>query len=343
MALSACGGSSSNNEKISGDTSGIDDGTGSISGALTVTGDDTFIPVTSAAEDFGTFSIDETGVWEYIAEASNPNVLELGEGETATEEVTVTTADGETQIITVTVVGVDDAPVIGTGDGVDTATLASDSSDTVTGTLTIADPDKNQSVFIPQTDTAGTYGTFSITTEGVWTYTLAPTASIAAVSTAATSNDDTFIVTSADGTEHDVVITVTASDNATPTLSECTGTSSLTIISATDDGTFDKTSAPAGTIDGLTDTDAASRWSSDASDADKAITFDLGELSKVKQLELLWLKANERTTYYNIETSADNTDGSWISVLTDGESTLAADSSYSFEKVALTESEAETQ
>ncbi|MFW2561428.1 VCBS domain-containing protein, partial [Legionella sp. S2E2] len=39
------------------------------------------------------------------------------------------------------------------------------------GTLTIADVDAGQSSFIAQPSVAGTYGTFTLAADGVWTYT----------------------------------------------------------------------------------------------------------------------------------------------------------------------------
>ncbi|MFW2561409.1 VCBS domain-containing protein, partial [Legionella sp. S2E2] len=39
------------------------------------------------------------------------------------------------------------------------------------GTLSIADVDAGQSSFIAQPSVAGTYGTFTLAADGVWTYT----------------------------------------------------------------------------------------------------------------------------------------------------------------------------
>ena len=46
-------------------------------------------------------------------------------------------------------------------------------SSTATGTLTSADRDTGDAAIDPQTDTAGTYGTFSLGADGAWIYTLA--------------------------------------------------------------------------------------------------------------------------------------------------------------------------
>lgn len=342
--LSALVGCDNNNDKetttpttpteISGDITVIDDGSGQLSGQVQLSNDVTVV-ASDQQEDYGSFSINESGSWEFIAEPETPGLYELISGETVSEEVTVMGSDGTSHVITVTLQGVDDAPQIGQGSGVDTLTIDSTTSEPVSGTLTINDPDLNQSAFIAQTDTAGMHGMFSILETGVWTYTLKdptpvtslPTASI--MSESETQLSDTFKVMSVDGTEKDVVIYI---NDATPPLSACTGTKNLPIISATDDGTSQEANPPSNTID----LDPDTRWSSEYTDTGKLLTFDLGELAKVKQLELLWHKAGERTTYYNIETSVDNEN--WSVVLLDGESSIITDGSY--EAVDLIESEA---
>ncbi|MCW0470754.1 VCBS domain-containing protein [Vibrio chagasii] len=66
----------------------------------------------------------------------------------------------------VTINGTNDAPVIGTGDGVDAGEVTEDTSLSTGGTLTISDDDAGEAT-TAQTDTAGSYGTFNIGTDGV--------------------------------------------------------------------------------------------------------------------------------------------------------------------------------
>ncbi|MYZ41365.1 VCBS domain-containing protein, partial [Schauerella aestuarii] len=76
--------------------------------------------------------------------------------------------DGTVSQVTVTVIGTNDAAVIaGQGSG----TVTEDSVLTASGTLTVTDADAGQATFTAQTATAGTYGAFSIGTDGAWTYT----------------------------------------------------------------------------------------------------------------------------------------------------------------------------
>ncbi|MGJ8691692.1 MAG: VCBS domain-containing protein [Thalassotalea sp.] len=360
-SLSACGGSGSSEPEtnivatFSGDITGsvTEDVNADATGTVTVTdpdsGEASIQAITNVAGSYGNFSITADGAWTYTLDNSNVLVQALSTDSSLTETVTVQSADGTTQVLIMTINGADDTPVIGSGDGVDVGVIDATSNAPIMGTLTISGGDDGENAFVAQTATTGNYGTFSIAINGQWSYELfsssapAATASINKASAKLTAvavqqQTDVFPVQATDGSSHSVTITISGDiPGNTPPVSECTGTSSLSITAATDDGTYDKTSEPAFAIDGKTDTDAESRWSSDASNADKYIIFELGEQAKIKKLDLLWLKADQRTTYFDIETSTDNS--TWLPVLTSGESTLASDSSYSFETVDLTESE----
>ena len=79
----------------------------------------------------------------------------------------------------------------------------------VSGSLTVLDPDATQQHFNAETDIQGDHGTATIDSEGNWTYTLTTGGSgITGLQPGATV-EDRFTVTSADGTTHEVVITVT--------------------------------------------------------------------------------------------------------------------------------------
>ncbi|MCV0425607.1 MAG: VCBS domain-containing protein, partial [Roseibium sp.] len=82
------------------------------------------------------------------------------------------TEDGESvsQIVEITVTGEEDGPVI-TGGA--TGDVEEDGTQTATGSLSVTDADATDDpAFTAQEGTEGTLGTFDVTVDGVWTYTL---------------------------------------------------------------------------------------------------------------------------------------------------------------------------
>ena len=229
--------------------------------------------ITSAPGTLGSLSITSAGVWTYTM--PNASVQYLAAGETKTETFTVHAADGTAHNVVVVVTGVNDAAVIG-GDAAGAVTEDTASpilSDT--GTLTISDADTGEASFLTTgiTSAPGTLGSLSITSAGVWTYTV-PNASVQYLAAGETKTE-AFTVHAADGTAHNVVVVVTGvkrrgrhrgdaagavtEDTASPILSD-TGT--LTISDAdTGEASFlttGITSAP-GTLGSLSIT-SASVW-----------------------------------------------------------------------------------
>ncbi|MBE1302292.1 MAG: cyclic nucleotide-binding protein [Alteromonadaceae bacterium] len=100
-------------------------------------------------------------------------------------------------------------------------------------------------------------------------------------------------------------------DNGQPI--SCLSNLSMPIVSAVDDGTNDG-NGPESTIDNnLT---ATSRWSSFG--IGKTITYDLGTSSLVKDISIAWHKGDQRTAFFEVETSTDSS--SWSPVLSAGQS-----------------------
>ena len=98
------------------------------------------------------------------------------------------------------------------------ATIAGDDQGTtpdddtaVSGVLTVTDSDASQAHFTAQSDTAGKYGKFSIGADGHWTYT--PDDRADALANGQTGHES-FSVQSADGTIHQVDISVTGTNDA---------------------------------------------------------------------------------------------------------------------------------
>ena len=181
-----------------------------LSGTLTSTDVDNANNSFTAASTVGsngTFSIDATGQWTFVA---NSAFNELNVGQQVQETFTATSIDGTPASVTVTITGTDDATVI---TGASTAALTeTNMAQTIGGTLTATDPDSS-SAFVAQTNVAGSngYGSFSIGTDGVWTYTM-NSAHDAFV--AGTDYTDSLTVATVDGTTQLITVTMSGSNDA---------------------------------------------------------------------------------------------------------------------------------
>ncbi|HIP39903.1 MAG TPA: tandem-95 repeat protein, partial [Desulfocapsa sulfexigens] len=127
--------------------------------------------------------------------------------------VTTTDSNGSTatthSILPVSVTATTDEAVI-TGSG---ATLTEDSATTATGTLTISDPDADEEHFTAET-IQGQYGSLELNENGSWSYTLDNEAPDVQQLTPNDTVTDTISITSADGTSHDLVMTINGSNDA---------------------------------------------------------------------------------------------------------------------------------
>src|SRR5204863_4210740 len=91
----------------------------------------------------------------------------LNVGQSVSDMFTVASADGTTATVQVTINGTNDVAVLSSA----TVALAESNAPLATGgTLTVSDVDSAQT-FVPQTNIAGTNGTFSIAANGAWRYT----------------------------------------------------------------------------------------------------------------------------------------------------------------------------
>ncbi|MEZ8794183.1 VCBS domain-containing protein [Vibrio splendidus] len=184
------------------------------SGTLTVTDVDTgeaHFSNTDIAGTLGTLHLTDTGTWTYDLDNTNPQVQALGKGATATDTITVNSADGTPHQITITVNGTNDTAVIG---GTSAGAVTEETQLQTSGTLTVTDTDTGEAHFA-NTDIQGTLGTLHLTDNGAWTYDLDNTnPAVQALGNGATATD-TITVHSADGTPHQVTITVNGTnDNA---------------------------------------------------------------------------------------------------------------------------------
>ncbi|MFT2111156.1 VCBS domain-containing protein, partial [Marinomonas sp. 2405UD68-3] len=138
-------------------------------------------------------------------------VQALDDGDTLTETFTVTTAGGDTETVTITINGTDDKAVI---TGSDSGSVEEDEIAQATGTLSVSDADADESIFVAQEDAPGKYGSFSVGTDGAWTYDL--TANDSEAVQALDDGDtltETFTVTTAGGDTETVTITINGTDD----------------------------------------------------------------------------------------------------------------------------------
>ncbi len=99
-----------------------------------------------------------------------------------------------------------------------TATVVNSITDALTGTVIVNDDDSGENTIEAQTDTITTFGSFSITVGGDWTYAL--DTSNPTVASLLDQNDtlsDTISISSADNTMAEVVFTITGAAEVAPT------------------------------------------------------------------------------------------------------------------------------
>ncbi|MAI72271.1 MAG: hypothetical protein CMM01_15360 [Rhodopirellula sp.] len=189
------------------------------SGNLTITDVDAgeaVFDVTSVVKlgsELGNLTINSEGQWNYTLDNALPAVQELPAGATLVERFEVRSFDqGTTETIVVTVTGVNDVPVFG---GVTAGSVNEDAAATLatTGALTILDVDVAES-FVQTTvvPTGETLGTLVVQTDGVWTYQADNSQDDIQALVGNQSIVERFTVTSADGSQTQVV-TITINGN----------------------------------------------------------------------------------------------------------------------------------
>ncbi|MFM2587473.1 VCBS domain-containing protein [Vibrio sp. TBV020] len=172
-------GGEDDNAVISGVDAGTvtEDQTTHAQGQLLVTdsdlGEDHF-QASQVIGQFGTLTITKDGAWSYDLDNSNPKVQALGQGATATETITVSSADGTQHQVTITVNGTNDRPMVSgtsTGAVVEQGLNTSGTPD-ATGSLTATDLDTSDTITWAVNQPQGQFGTLSIDQQGHWRYQL---------------------------------------------------------------------------------------------------------------------------------------------------------------------------
>jgi VCBS repeat-containing protein len=226
---------------ISGDTAGsvveaacgrpgIPTATGTLTDTDVDNAQNTFTPVQCERSDggYGTFTMTADGVWAYTLDNDNCAVQALNVCDKLTDTFTVTTVDGTEQVVTIIIAGRNDAAIISgdTAGSVVEAACGRPGMPTTTGTLTDTDVDNAQNAFTPVQcrESDGGYGTFTMTADGVWTYKLDNDNCKVQALNVCDKLTDTFTVTTVDGTEQVVRITIAGNNDAAIISGTTTGT-----------------------------------------------------------------------------------------------------------------------
>ncbi|MFM2607402.1 VCBS domain-containing protein [Vibrio chagasii] len=207
-------GGNDDNAVITGMDAGsvIEDLTTQVQGQLSVTdpdlGEDHF-QASQVNGHLGTLTIDKNGAWTYDLDNTNPTVQALGKGATATDIITVHSADGTAHQVTITINGTNDKAVIG---GTSSGAVTEESQLQTSGTLTITDVDTGEAHF-SNTDVAGTLGTLHLKDNGAWTYDLDNTNPAVQALGKGSATTDIMTIHSADGTPHQITIIINGTND----------------------------------------------------------------------------------------------------------------------------------
>ena len=221
---------------------GVDNGT---PGTLTATGDlnstdvddnnpsDAWTAVdtaTASTKGYGTYTLTDAGVWTYTLDNSNADVQARNVGEILSDTFTVTTEDGTSKVVIIIISGTNDTPVISgdtTGAVVEAGGVANGTpgTPTDTGDLNFTDVDNpNDAWEEVNFPIASTYGKFTLTAAGLWTYTLDDNNTAVQALNAGDTLIDTFTATTVDGTAQVVTITINGANDAAVISGDFTGT-----------------------------------------------------------------------------------------------------------------------
>ncbi|MGE9761616.1 retention module-containing protein [Pseudomonas sp. PDM20] len=156
------------------------------------------------------FTLKTDGSWSF--DGKNPAYQSLAEGETKDIQVKYIVTDEhgatDTQTLTITVTGSNDPAVIG---GVASVNVNETNAPVTTGgLLTVSDVDGPAS-FQAQSNVAGKYGTFSLGTDGTWTYTANDAYNELKQDEKLT---DSFTVKATDGTSATVTVNIVGTNDA---------------------------------------------------------------------------------------------------------------------------------
>ncbi|OOF12926.1 hypothetical protein BZG84_16155, partial [Salinivibrio sp. PR932] len=229
------------------------------------------------------------GNWAYTLDQSA--VQDLDAGDQVTDTITLTANDGTEQDIVITITGTDDAPEV-SGEFVGSVTEGDvgDTAVTATGTIAISDVDGDDAPTFANTTATGTYGSLELV-NGNWTYTLDQSA-VQSLD-AGDQVTDTITLTASDGTDQDIVITITGTDDLPEVSGEFVG-------SVTEGNEGDAPVTATGTL-----------AISDVDDGDNPTFADVTQAGNYGSLELVngnWTYTLDQSAVQNLDAGDQVTD-----------------------------------
>ena len=183
---------------------------------------------TAIAGTYGTLFARADGSYRYVLDNTDPDTQALAAGQPVTEDFLYTAANNgggpgneASATLTIAILGVDDAPVI-TGPTSGTVVEAGSLSGYADGNRRSPGhrrrrPDDQWQPFAAPTSSLNGFGTFTMTANGVWAYTLNNANPIVGALNNGQTLPNSFTVLTADGTSQVVSITIQGANDAPAT------------------------------------------------------------------------------------------------------------------------------
>lgn len=171
---------------------------------------------------------DGTVDWNFAGSEALFDYLSAGESLVLQYSIDVSdeALNTKAQTVTITIDGAEDAPFI---NGTTVGATAEDGALSANGVMTVSDVDAiDIPAFVAQSGTKGTYGSFSVTAAGQWTYTLDNASAQSLAGGEVVAESFTVIATTADG--ENAIQTVTVSVAGTEDAPVITGTTTGALI-----------------------------------------------------------------------------------------------------------------
>lgn len=143
---------------------------------------------------------------------SEANLMAFETAQTNLQTTSAVAADVDESLLDVigSAVGYNNDPVVAIIEGVLSGTVQNTTTEPLTGTVIVTDPNFEEDAVVAQTDVVLDFGTFSISADGSWTYTVDVDNETVSSLEVGNSVNDSITIASIDGTTADIEIRVAA-------------------------------------------------------------------------------------------------------------------------------------